>query len=170
MKKNKKNIIIISCIVIVALVLVILLLINNKHNVSNEEKLILECSKSTEVNGFAMTLTKKMYTVGDEIKYVDGMHSNVNSEYLKGEALENYYEYQEASIMDKLNKSFGSDYKYVKLISEINGESATFDIEYIVNDESKEYITKVLNTNIFDLSIDEVLKQFEEVEFSCKSF
>lgn len=169
MKKSNKTFLIIGGVILVVLAFVFaFLFFYNEEQL--EEKLILECSKSTEVNGFSVTLSKQMYKIDDEIKYVEGMYSKIKSEYLNGETLIDYYEYQEASLRDKINRSFGSDYKYVEVIAEINGESANFDIEYTINNESKENITRILDTNIFDISIDEVSKQLEEEGFSCKSY
>ena len=170
MKNNKKKIILLACIVLCVVFVLAILLANNTSGQENKEKLILDCSKSTEVNGFNMTLTKKLYSLNDGMKYIEGMHSNIKSEYLKGEDLNNYYEQQELVLKEKVNKAFGENYKYVSVITEISGESATFNIEYTINDKSKDYITKKLSVDVYNMSINELLEKLKEDGFDCKSF
>ena len=164
---NKKNILI-YVVVVLVIIFGVMFLFKNTEEIP--AKLILECDKTKESNGFSITLSKKIYTMDDSIKYVEGMFTNIESEFLKGEQLTDYYEYQEALLKEKIADSFGNEYKYVNLVTEVKGKSSNFVIEYIINKNSKEKIEKVLNNNIFDVSIDEIIKKFEMEGFGCKSF
>ena len=170
-KKSKMHVILALSIVFLLVFIIILLFINrNNNNRPNEEELILDCSKSAEVNGFFVTLSKKVYIVGNEFKYIDGMYSKIESEYLNGETLTNYYEYQETLVKKNIEDLFGHDYEYVEVKTEIDAKSANFDIVYTINDENKKHMSETLKTNFFDMSIDDMIKQLEGEEFTCESF
>ncbi len=169
MKNKKKYIILLVCIIICVL-LVSLFLINEEDVEFTEENLIFDCSKSTEANGVTMKIFKKMYQNNKQIKLVDGLSTKFESEFLKGETLNDYYEYQEATIKDDLEKKFGANYEYVEFFSEINAPTANFNIEYIVTEENKDFMKEKLNTKIFDISTKEILNQLEGEGFRCESF
>ena len=70
MIKNKKIYIVLLVFIVLCIVMATLILKKEKEIKFKEENLIFECSKSTEENGILLTLSKKMYDNGKEIKQI----------------------------------------------------------------------------------------------------